>query len=203
MPRKDTLRSKVTAKMFEAAKSKEPRDAVALLRADHAEVAALYKRFFKAKGAAQKRKLVDEICLGLSVHMLIEEEIFYPAVKQALKQQDKELVPEARVEHATLKKLISEVEAAEPGEEFDARVQVMCEYTNHHVKEEQTEMFPKARKAGVDLAALGEKLLRRKLDLLDKMATRSSGRGKTPLPSSLFKSQRSRSSRNASHARHT
>jgi hemerythrin superfamily protein len=204
MPSKNTLRSKVTAKMFAAEKAKRPRDAIALLRADHAEVTALYKKFFKARTAAQKRELAGEICLGLSVHMRIEEEIFYPAVKQALKEQDKELVPEARVEHASLKRLITEVEAAAPDEEFEARVQVMCEYTKHHVKEEQTKMFSRARTAGVDMRELCERLLRRKLGLLDQMASKDPG-SRAARPSSLFKGRGTRAGRSAgrtTHARH-
>jgi hemerythrin superfamily protein len=194
MPAQNNLRSQVTQKMFTAAKQqKKPQDAVALLKADHQEAKALYAKFFKAKGAAQKKQLVGQLCLALSVHMLIEEEIFYPAVKQALKQKDKALVPEARVEHATLKQLITQVEAAPEDEEFEARVQVMCEYTTHHVKEEETEMFPKAKASGVDLEALGQKLLRRKLALLDQMATKASRLSKPPKPSSLFKQRAPRS----------
>ncbi|HEX7966109.1 MAG TPA: hemerythrin domain-containing protein [Gammaproteobacteria bacterium] len=209
MPRKKTLRSKVTEKMFEAEKSR-PSDAIELLKTDHKEATALFKKFFKARTAAQKKDLVGEICLALSIHMRIEEEIFYPAVKQALGKDDKELVPEARVEHSSLKKLITEVEAAEPDEEFDARVQVMCEYTSHHVKEEETKMFPKVRDTDVDLEALCQKLLQRKLALMDSIASKASGRAKPPRPSSLFKgrgargSARSSSSRSTgrSHARH-
>ncbi|HEY4127573.1 MAG TPA: hemerythrin domain-containing protein [Gammaproteobacteria bacterium] len=196
MHTQNNLRSQVTAKMFEAAKSEDkPKDAVALLKADHQEATKLYKKFFKAKAAAKKKEIVGQLCLALSVHMRIEEDLFYPAVKKALKAKDKELVPEARVEHASLKRLITEVESAPEGEEFDARVQVMCEYTTHHVKEEETKMFPKARASGVDMQDLGTKLLRRKLELLDQMASKASHRSKAPKPSSLFKQRASRTVR--------
>jgi hemerythrin superfamily protein len=195
MPATNNLRSQVTHKMFEAVKQKRPQDAVALLKTDHKEATILYGKFFKARTAAQKKRLVGELCLALSVHMRIEEDIFYPAVKQALKQKDKELVPEARVEHSTLKRLITEVETAPEGEEFEARVQVMCEYTRHHVKEEETKMFPKAKASGVDLEGLGEKLLRRKLELLDQMATKTSRQAKPPKPSSLFKQRSTKAAR--------
>jgi hemerythrin superfamily protein len=204
MHTQNNLRSQVTAKMFEAAKSEDkPMDAVALLKADHQEATKLYKKFFKAKAAAKKKEIVGQLCLALSVHMRIEEDIFYPAVKKALKEKDKELVPEARVEHASLKRLITEVEAAPEGEEFEARVQVMCEYTTHHVKEEETKMFPKAKACGVDLKDLGQKLLRRKLELLDQMASKASRQSQVPKPSSLFKHSTARASRgNGSRSHH-
>jgi hemerythrin superfamily protein len=168
---------------------KRGKDAIALLRADHAEVSGLFEKLLKAKSASKKKDLASQICIGLSVHMRIEEDLFYPEVKQALKEKDKELVPEARVEHASLKQLITEVESAELGEEFDARMQVMSEYVKHHVKEEQTEMFPKARTAGVDMKELGARLQARKEQLLEELASDAKGHQKSadaPLPSSVF-----------------
>ena len=132
-------------------------DAIALLRADHKRVAALYDQYENTRSASKKKALVATICQELSIHAQVEEEIFYPAVKAALK--DKELVPEATVEHATLKELIAQVQDKEPdGEMFDAKIQVMSEYTKHHVKEEQNEMFPKARATKLDMIALGEQM---------------------------------------------
>jgi hemerythrin-like domain-containing protein len=108
---------------------------------------------------------VSTICTELSVHAQVEEEIFYPAVKQALK--DRELVPEATIEHATLKDLIAQVEGIEPdGEMFDAKIKVLSEYVKHHVKEEHTEMFPKAKKTQLDMRALGAQMAARKGELL-------------------------------------
>ena len=104
----------------------KPQDAIAMLRADHKNVSALFEQFEKSRSPAKKKSLVQQICLELTVHAQIEEEIFYPAVQQALR--DKELVPEARVEHASLKALIAQVEGVEPeGEMYDARVKVMSE----------------------------------------------------------------------------
>ncbi|MEO8342242.1 MAG: hemerythrin domain-containing protein [Gallionella sp.] len=112
-----------------------------------------------------KKEIVAQICTELSVHAQIEEEIFYPAVKQALK--DKKLVPEATVEHATLKGLIAQVEDAEPDNEmFDAKMKVMSEYVQHHVQEEQNEMFPKAKASKMDMMELGMKLTDRKAELM-------------------------------------
>ncbi len=140
-------------------------DAIALLKADHKEVDELFTEFAGTKSAAKKKALVEKICIALSVHAQVEEEIFYPAVKDAL--EDTELVPEASVEHATMKDLISQVQGVEPdGEMYDAKVMVLCEYVKHHVKEEQTQMFPKAKGADLDMQDLGEQLQSRKSELL-------------------------------------
>jgi hemerythrin superfamily protein len=150
------------------AKSSRPvkaQDAIALLRADHARVSGLFAEYAKARSDSRKKQLASEICTELLVHAQIEEEIFYPAVKLALK--DKELVPEARVEHASLKALIAQVEGVEPdGEMFDARIQVLSEYVKHHVKEEQNEIFPKAKASSLDMMELGATLGARKAELL-------------------------------------
>ena len=146
-------------------------DAIALLRADHKKVSELFAEYEKARSADKKGTLVAQICTELGVHAQIEEEIFYPAVKAALK--DKELVPEASVEHASLKSLIAQVEGMAPdGEMFDAKIKVMSEYVKHHVKEEQNEMFPKAQKTRLDMTELGAQLAQRKEELLvEKGAT--------------------------------
>ncbi len=140
-------------------------DAIALLKADHKLVGALFAEFSATKSVAKKKKIVEKICLELSVHAQVEEEIFYPAVKAALK--DTVLVPEATVEHATLKDLISQIEGVEPdGEMYDAKVMVLCEYVQHHVKEEETEMFPKAKESKLDMKEFGAQLQARKDELL-------------------------------------
>lgn len=182
--------SKVTDKISEMTREQQdkPKDAIALLKADHQEATELFERIEQAETAAQKKALVTEVCLALSVHMRIEEDIFYPAAKKALKgdEEGEDLVPEARVEHAGVKQLITEVESAAQGEEYDAKVQVMSEYIKHHVKEEENEMFPKVESAGLDLDDLGEQLLARKLELMNKAAGKGSRSSKAPKPSSLF-----------------
>jgi hemerythrin superfamily protein len=141
-----------------------------LLRADHELVNGLFAEYEKTRSTEKKRKLVSQICTELTVHARVEEEIFYPAVKLALK--DDELVPEATVEHATLKGLIAQVEGVEPdGEMFDARIKVLSEYVKHHVKEEQNEMFPKAKSTKLDMLALGAKLSERKAELVSESET--------------------------------
>ena len=155
-----TATKKATAK-----KSVAPMEATAMLRADHKKVAGLFDAFEKTNSAARKKKIVSEICMELTVHATLEEEIFYPAVKAALK--DHELVPEATVEHGSVKDLIAQVKDVEPdGEMYDARVKVMGEFVKHHVKEEQNEMFPKAKKTKLDMIALGAQMAERKAELM-------------------------------------
>ena len=157
-----TIRTLQPAKPVAAPKLQE---ATALLRADHKHVSELFSAYEKTRSTPKKKSLVAQICVELSVHAQVEEEIFYPAVQQALK--DRKLVPEATIEHATLKALIAQVEGIEPdGDMFDARVKVLSEYVKHHVKEEQNEMFPKAKNTKLDMVALGMQIARRKSELL-------------------------------------
>ncbi len=144
-------------------------EAIKLLIADHRLVSKLFDEYENASTKAMKKKLVAQICMELSIHAQVEEEIFYPAVKKALK--DHELVPEATVEHASLKTLIAQIEGKEPdGEMYDAKVKVLCEYVKHHVKEEQNEMFPKAKATKLDMVELGEQITARKQELIAERA---------------------------------
>ena len=156
---------KAPAKTSRASSTSSGQDAIGLLRADHKRVSDLYEQYESTRSAAKKKTIVASICLELSVHAQVEEEIFYPAVKAALK--DKELIPEAQVEHASLKELIAQVKDKEPdGEMFDAKIKVMSEYTKHHVKEEQNEMFPKAKNTRLDMKELGARIAARKEELM-------------------------------------
>src|SRR4051794_26801670 len=140
-------------------------DAIALLKEDHRAVEKLFKDFEGAKGEGRKEKLARQICLELSVHTKIEEEIFYPACDGKIEE---DLLKEAYVEHDAAKLLIAEIEAANgQGDEFfDAKVQVLSEEIEHHVEEEEKELFPQVRKAELDLKALGEELAARKNELM-------------------------------------
>jgi hemerythrin superfamily protein len=139
-------------------------DAIDMLVADHKKVLELFSRFAKATAGPDKADLVARICRELTVHMQLEEEIFYPAVKAAL--HDHELVPEGEVEHEAVRNLIRQVEGAQPqGEKYDARVKVMGEFIEHHAREEEQEMFPKARKTALDMADLGSRMAARKQEL--------------------------------------
>ena len=161
-----TTAANKTAKLNDPPKAQ---DATALLRADHKLVSELFAEYEKTRSTSKKKMLVFQICTELTVHAQVEAEIFYPAVKLVLK--DKELVPEATVEHATLKALIAQVEGVEPdGEMFDARIKVMCVYVKHHVKEEQNEMFPKAKSTTLNMVELGSKIATRKKALLAECA---------------------------------
>jgi hemerythrin superfamily protein len=153
-----------------AATAKRQKDACDLLDADHKAVKALFKEYEtltegRSRSTAKKRALADSICRELTVHATIEEEIFYPAARQAIK--DDALMNEATVEHASAKDLIAQIRGMDAGDEiFDARVTVLGEYIDHHVKEERTEMFPKVRATGLDLVKLGEQLQLRKEALM-------------------------------------
>src|SRR5688500_10641373 len=141
-------------------------DAIALLKQDHRTVEELFAQFEKASGDGRKQKLATEICLELSVHAKIEEEIFYPACEGKVEE---DLLKEAYVEHDGAKVLIAEIMAGEPSDEFyDAKVTVLQEQIEHHVEEEEKRMeglFAQARKAGLDMDELGEQLAARKAEL--------------------------------------
>ena len=145
----------------------DSQNAITLLRADHQKVTDLFENFEKSRATAKKKVIAQEICKELTVHATIEEEIFYPAAKAAL--DDTEMVPEALVEHDGVKKLIAEIEGSVEGEMFEARVKVLSELIKHHVKEEQTELFPAVKKTSLDLTALGAQLVARKTELLEEL----------------------------------
>jgi hemerythrin superfamily protein len=136
-------------------------DAIAILTDDHKRVKKLFKDFEKLKengDAADKEALVEEICAELTVHAEIEEEVFYPAAREAI--EDDDMMNEAEVEHASAKDLVEQLMAMDSGDEmYDAKVTVLGEYVDHHVEEEEKEMFPKVKKAKLDLEAIGEELL--------------------------------------------
>ena len=153
-----------------ASKSTAP-DAIELLKADHESVKALFEQFEKLKDQDdtddQKAELVQRICAELTVHASIEEEIFYPALRGSI--DDEELIDEAEVEHASAKDLIAQLQAASPGDDqYDAKVKVLGELIDHHVEEEEEDMFPEARKA-IDVQAVGGELARRKAELSEQM----------------------------------
>ena len=153
--------------------TKDTKDACDLLDADHRAVKKLFMEYDELGEAKSKTTLVTKmalakkICSELTVHATIEEEIFYPPVRAAIK--DDRLLDEAEVEHAACMALIAEIEAGEPSEAmFDAKVRVLGEYIDHHVKEERDEIFPKAREAKkLDLVALRADLEARKAELMD------------------------------------
>lgn len=140
-------------------------DALSLLRNDHETVTALFEKFENAKRSDQKLKLASTICTELKIHAQIEEEIFYPELREIAADTD-DMLDEADVEHDGAKKLIAEIEESEPEDQlFDARIKVLSEYIRHHIKEEHSKIFPAARKSGLDLTEMGERLTARKQEL--------------------------------------
>jgi hemerythrin superfamily protein len=146
-----------------------PKDAVALLKADHKQVAEWFAQFESARSDEIKRGLAQQICAALTVHATIEEEIFYPAFLEATNETD--LHHEAEVEHQGAKNLIAEIEESGPDDEyFDAKVTVLAELIRHHVNEEEQRdgMFAKAKEADMDLESLGEQLQTRKDEMMEE-----------------------------------
>lgn len=143
----------------------KPMDAIALLKADHRKVEDLFETYENSKSKSAKAKLAQQICMELTVHATIEEEIFYPGVKG---QVEDDMLDEAYVEHDGAKVLIGELLAGTPEDDFyDAKVKVLSEEIKHHVKEEEQRdgIFAQAKKAGIDMQVLGEQLSARKTEL--------------------------------------
>ena len=153
-------------------------DAIALLKADHRTVEGLFEQFEAATGEGKKQKIALQICMELTVHAKIEEEIFYPACEGKVED---DLLKEAYVEHDGAKVLIAEIEAGTPSDEFyEAKVSVLSEQIEHHVGEEEMRMegmFAQARKAGLDMDDLGERMAEEKKQLMADYK-----RGGTPKP---------------------
>jgi vacuolar-type H+-ATPase subunit I/STV1 len=148
--------------------SEGKQDAIKLLTRDHREVEQLFEQFEKASGDEKKEQIARRICTELKVHAMIEEEIFYPALRGKIEEEDD--LDEALVEHDGAKMLINEIEAGgSEADFFEAKVHVLQEQVEHHIKEEEKQsgnIFSQARKADVDLEALGEQMAARKAELM-------------------------------------
>lgn len=168
-------------------------NAVNMLIEDHKKVKKLFKEFEKMKkepdgDKAAEQRLVQTACAELMIHAQLEEEIFYPAMRHVI--DDSDLLDEAEVEHATAKQLITELSSMQPGDAlYDAKFTVLAEYVNHHVEEEEKEMFPKAKKAKLDLDELGEQLMERRQELREELGLPDeSGEGVKPARATRRKS---------------
>src|SRR5690606_3777700 len=154
-----------------AAASPARHDAIALLIDDHKKVKKLFKEFekrAKADDIAGKMEVAQQICDELTIHTMIEEEVFYPAARQLLKDED--MFNEAEVEHASAKDLIAQIEEMDGDDPmYDATVKVLSEYIDHHVEEEEKEMFPQVRKTRLDLEAVCVQLMERKEELSEEV----------------------------------
>jgi hemerythrin-like domain-containing protein len=146
-------------------------DAIKLLKSDHKEVSELVDKYENGRLSKDRKLAVArQICLALTVHAQIEEEIFYPAAREAMRDGE-DLLDEAEVEHGSIKELVAAIENGSPDDDelFDARVKVLGEYVKHHVKEEENELFPKARKSDMDLEEVGARLAGRKEELMREL----------------------------------
>jgi hemerythrin superfamily protein len=162
--------------------STQPRlDAIALLKADHRTVEDLFERFESAKADGKKKALADKICMELTVHAKIEENVFYPACEGAVEDA---LLKEAYVEHDAAKMLIAEIEAGGPDDGFyEAKVKVLSEAIAHHVKEEEQRaegIFAQARKAGLDMNGLGDTMAEEKKRLMAEYKSKGLPTPETP-----------------------
>jgi len=145
-------------------------NALDLLKKDHRTVSALFKQFEGAEAEDEKVALAQQICVELTIHAEVEERLFYPAARAALDDKAENLVDEAAVEHRSLKALIAEMDGSSAGDRlFDANVKVLKEYVEHHVKEEEREMFPKLEDEKIDLDGLGAKMAELKSELQAKI----------------------------------
>ncbi|WP_348697611.1 hemerythrin domain-containing protein [Duganella fentianensis] len=141
-------------------------NALALLKADHAQVKQLFADFeaLSDRSKVSKKRLAERICAALRVHTRLEEEIFYPAIREAI--DDDDLMDEALVEHAAAKDLIEQIEALDPDDElYDARIKVLSEQVDHHVEEEEGQMFEQAAQSSADLIALAQQMTELKRSL--------------------------------------
>ena len=162
-----------SAKAKKSALSNSANDAIKLLMSDHKDVKALFKQYDGLvegeNSGEEKQALAEQICQMLTVHATVEEELFYPAAREVL-GEDEDLVDEADIEHASAKDLIAQIQSSSPDEDhYDAKVKVLGEYISHHVQEEEGEMFPKVKKAGLDSATLGIDMAARKDQLMAEL----------------------------------
>lgn len=176
MPRNAT--SKTAAKSAKAAPRAEKKaDVIKILTEDHRRVTDLFDEFEKMKKKGDedeeaKQYIVETCCAELTIHAQLEEELFYPAAREAI--DDLDLLDEAEVEHASAKQLISELSAMQPGDDlYDAKFTVLGEYVKHHIEEEEGELFKKVKKSELDLEELGEELLQRRMALREELGISS------------------------------
>src|SRR4051794_26795070 len=144
--------------------------AIDFLEEDHREVEGFFEEYENLEDTGEKEGMALKICLALTVHTQIEEEIFYPAAREAIEKS--ELIDEAIVEHASAKQLITEIKEMDANDElYDAKVKVLGEQVLHHVEEEEDELFPEIESSELDLEALGKKMAERKATLLKETTT--------------------------------
>jgi len=164
-----TTKAKQPVRRTSAARSRS-KDAIALLQEDHKRVQKMFKQFEKMdhqEDTEEMRTLVDTVCQELEMHTTLEEELFYPAMREAIGEEQMELMEEAEIEHDTAKQLIEALRSLEPGDaKYAATFTVLGEYVKHHIEEEESEMFKQAKKAKLDVEALGEEMKNRRSSMM-------------------------------------
>jgi hemerythrin-like domain-containing protein len=181
MPRSASTKtaSKTSRAAPRAAGRNARQDVLKMLAEDHKKVTKMFEQFEKMKekddqDTEAKQILVDTCCAELIVHAQLEEELFYPALRDAI--DDMDMLDEAEVEHASAKQLISELSSMHPEDElYDAKFTVLGEYVKHHIEEEEKEIFPKAKKSGLDLAAMAEEAHERKMQIREELGIEPEG----------------------------
>jgi len=146
--------------------------ALELLMSDHRKVEDLFEQFEQEKESDEgtRREIAQQICAELTIHAQVEEELFYPWLREQLEDDDMEMVEEAQVEHNTAKDLIAQIEGATDIDEvYNAKVKVLSEYIKHHVQEEENEIFPEVRDQQEELDELGQEMSARKGELMEEM----------------------------------
>ncbi len=173
MPRSSSSKSSSKTTSYRGHAKTEPQDALDVLADDHKRVVRMFEEFEQMKedndpDDESKQLLVENTCAELTIHAQVEEELFYPALREAI--DDLDLLDEAEVEHASAKQLITELAAMQPEDDlYDAKFTVLGEYVRHHIQEEEKEIFPKAKKAGLDLEGIGDEIRQRKLELREEL----------------------------------
>lgn len=181
MPRNASSKStsKTSSRASHGASTAKAQDVLKMLAEDHKKVKKMFDQFEKMKeeedpDVEAKQLLVEICCAELTVHAQLEEELFYPALRDAI--DDMDLLDEAEVEHASAKQLITELASMQPGDElYDAKFTVLGEYVKHHIEEEEKEIFPKAKKAKLDLEAMAEEARERKQEMREELGLDSEG----------------------------
>ena len=169
-------------------------EAIAMLIEDHQKVQKLFRQFEKTENAQQREQIAKQVCDELVVHTQLEEQVFYPAARQAL--EESELVNEATVEHQVANDLIEKLKGMNGGNgEYAATFTVLGEYVNHHISEEQDELFPAVRKSDLDFEALAEEMQQRKKELQDELGMDSGT--ESPRSGTKRQSRRQQASRSA------
>lgn len=181
------------AKARKRSGSRQP-EAIAMLIEDHQKVQKMFKAFERTEDQKQQEQLATQICNELTVHTQLEEQVFYPAAREALEEDEACLLEEATVEHNVAKELIEKIKQSRPhDEEYCALVTVLGEYVNHHIDEEQKELFPQLKKKEIDFNALGEEMMQKKQELMQEMGLAKGE--EVPMEGAAHRQQRGQASR--------